>query len=131
MSLRTYGGLFYSRYYISFCNNFKIDSIFCYTLGVKKDDVVSILITLVVGLFLGSYLYVGFFAPRFSVTETSSVQTLDSLTIESEAYGSCGSRCPSFQVIADGTYRFLYYPQGSDTSVIDDGILPLDTQRVD
>jgi hypothetical protein len=95
---------------------------------MKQNDVVSILFTAVIGLIAGASLYVMHFsklvAPDTVPTETS----IDQLTIVSESYGSCGNDCPSFQVVADGSYRYQYAPSQGAEKVIKSGTLPLELQ---
>ncbi len=64
------------------------------------------IVTFVVGMVVGSYLYLYGFAPQYN-TLLKSVETSGELVIVGEAYGGCarGSICPSFQVASDGRYQ--------------------------
>jgi hypothetical protein len=96
---------------------------------MKKNDVLSIIITFVIGFFSGAYLYVAYFATVFTPDEVSTAENVESRSIISESYGGCRTSCPSFQLSYDGTYRFRYFPEVGGEAEIREGILPLDLQR--
>jgi hypothetical protein len=96
---------------------------------MKKQDAMSVMITFVVGFLAGGYLYISHFS---KIIQPDTVQTQDQsseFTIVSEAYGSCGDVCPSFQVVKDGSYRYQFTPAIGQEKTIKSGTLPLDVQR--
>lgn len=98
-------------------------------IAMKRQDTMSILITFVVGFVAGGYLY---FAHFSKILNPDSVQTAESaaeFSIIGEAYGSCTTMCPSFQVLKDGSYRYQFTPQIGQEKIIKSGTLPLDVQR--
>ncbi|MBY0310077.1 hypothetical protein K2Q16_02960 [Patescibacteria group bacterium] len=72
---------------------------------MRRQDIVSILITFVVGVCVGSYLYLYGFSQQFSFFGELTKDT-DALVIVGGAYGGCerGGLCASFQLATDGTY---------------------------
>ena len=73
---------------------------------MKRQDIISSIVTFVVGAVVGSYLYLYGFAPQFK-TLIDSAGSSGQLVIVGEAYGGCsrGSICTSFQVANDGSFR--------------------------
>jgi hypothetical protein len=73
---------------------------------MRRQDIVSIIVTFVVGLLTGGYLYLFGFSQQFSLDELSeSVATPDrDFTMTIEAYGGCdrSGRCPRYVVGSDG-----------------------------
>jgi hypothetical protein len=95
---------------------------------MKQNDLVSILFTAGVGLIAGAFLYVAHFSKLIGSDNVPTERTIEKLTIISEAYGGCGSDCPSFQVVADGSYRYQYAPAVGAEKIIKSGTLPLEVQ---
>ncbi len=63
------------------------------------------------------------------MVDTSDVPTVEELptfTLEGEAYGGCarGDMCPSFIIMNDGTFRFLYTPSAGEKQIVREGDLP-------
>lgn len=96
---------------------------------MKNHDLLSILITFVVGVFVGGYLYTTSFAGFVARLETPDVEKVSEFTIVGEVYGGCREACPSFQVINDGSYRYLYTPYAGADQVVRKGTLPFQLQR--
>lgn len=96
---------------------------------LPRQEIVSILITFVVGFLAGGYLYLNHFSSLISPDDVQDIAEVERLTIISEAYGSCGNECPAFQVKYDGSYRYRYIPElGAEPKIIE-GTLPLNIQR--
>jgi hypothetical protein len=91
---------------------------------MKKQDILSILMTFFVGVVAGSYLFIVGFAPTIATLAVPSQEKLDALVIESDVYGGCRDDCPSFQVLGDGSYRYLYTADVSEPQVIVNGKIP-------
>lgn len=77
---------------------------------MTRQDILSILITLTVGLLAGAYLYVAGFATTFKLPELNTKEAYSKLVIVGKNYGSCEENlsCLSFQVLEDGTYRAIF-----------------------
>jgi hypothetical protein len=91
---------------------------------MKKQDILSIVMTFFVGVLAGSYLYIVGFAPTVATLAVPSQEKLDALVIESDVYGGCRDDCPSFQLLGDGSYRYLYTSDLSEPQSIADGKIP-------
>jgi hypothetical protein len=90
---------------------------------MKRQDILSILITFMVGVVAGGYLYLVGLAPTVATLGVPSQERVESLVIESEVYGGCRDACPSFQVLGDGSYRYLYSVAYDEPQVIQSGSL--------
>lgn len=96
---------------------------------MKKHDVLSILVTFLVGFFAGGYFYLTNFAGFVSAVETPDAEKIAVFTIVADVYGGCRSTCPSFQIQNDGTYRYLYTPAAGEDKVMRKGELPPSVMR--
>ena len=96
---------------------------------MKRQDLLSILITFTVGFMAGGYLYVTHFSKLLNPDSVQTVDAVNELTIIGEAYGSCNEVCPSFQVLKDGSYRYQFTAEVGQEKTIKSGTLPLDVQR--
>ncbi len=80
---------------------------------MKRQDILTILITFTFGLLSGGYLYVVGFAPQMEkvsdVIGTDEKTEYDQLTVVGTRYGGCSraQSCDSFQVRGDGAYSYL------------------------
>lgn len=96
---------------------------------MKKQDKLSILITFVMGIIAGVYLYIVGFTPLFYDDGVSDEKELAAFTIVGEAYGGCRNTCPTFRVTNDGSYRYFFTPGVGQSQVLRDGRLPFAIQR--
>ncbi len=96
---------------------------------MEKDDLVSIIITIVIGFIGGGYLYVAHFTKLYGQDEVETQEEQAQFSLVSEAYGGCGTNCPAFQVKNDGTYRYRYYTEVNQPPTVREGTLPLSEQR--
>ena len=98
---------------------------------MKRQDLLTILITFGMGLFLGFYVYLAGFAPTSERVSTAIEEASDSLVITGEAYGGCQrvGNCSTFNIANDGSYRYLYTPLGSNEPVMREGVLPFALQQ--
>lgn len=96
---------------------------------MKKQELVSILVTLVFGFFAGGYLYLNVFTAMIQPDSLETAEELDAFSITSQAYGGCRSNCPAFRLMADGSYRYQYVPSIGAAPVVRSGTLPLRLQR--
>lgn len=74
------------------------------------QDKISILVTFVIGGFVGAYVYVAGFAPTYRLPEAVTQDRYTDLVIVADSYGACAETesCLSFQLLQDGSYRALY-----------------------
>jgi hypothetical protein len=96
---------------------------------MKRQDMLSVLITFVVGFVAGGYLYVSHFSKILNPDSVETAQSASEFTIIGEAYGSCGAQCPSFQTVKDGSYRYQFVAVAGQEKNIKSGTLPLEVQR--
>lgn len=96
---------------------------------MKRQDIVTILFTFVVGFAFGMYLYTIGFMQDFDAPDVQSQQELSDFVLSAEVYGGCRNTCPSFQILADGTYRYLFTPTAGAEQIIRDGTLPRALRR--
>ena len=98
---------------------------------MKPQDKLSILITFVIGMFAGSYLYLAGFATTFNLPEASTKDVYTKLVIVGDSYGECKEdrTCLSFQVLEDGSYRALFDNQDGGDAVIKEGSLSSSLRR--
>lgn len=81
---------------------------------MTHQDKISILVTFVVGMLVGSYLYVTGFAPTYRLPEADQVSAYDGFVIIGDSFGGCEvtNSCISFQLFQNGTYRVIYKRDG-------------------
>ena len=96
--------------------------------NMAKQELLSILITFVVGFFAGSYLYLNYFTPLVVPEGVGTREEQEAFEIVSQAYGGCRSGCPAFRVAADGTYRYQYTETLGADPVLRSGTLPRSIQ---
>lgn len=71
-----------------------------------RQDLISIMITFVLGVGAGFYFYLTGY--NFEFSDVPNEDNYADFSIEGEAYGGCRANgCMSFQVLADGSYRVL------------------------
>ncbi|MEY3783775.1 MAG: hypothetical protein RLZZ230_97 [Candidatus Parcubacteria bacterium] len=91
---------------------------------MKKQDLLSVLITFLFGFFVGVFLYVTGGAEVDKKTQVPVEEKLSEFTIVGDVYGGCRDACPSFQVLSDGSYRYYRTPAAGAESVLRQGSLP-------
>jgi len=96
---------------------------------MKRQDVINIMITFMVGFFAGTYLYVGHFSKLLNPDDVATEEEATEFSITSRAYGSCDPNCPSFQVAKDGSYRYLFVPNIGAERQVREGTIPFNTMR--
>jgi len=98
---------------------------------MKRQDLLNMLFTFVVGIVVGVYVFFAGFAPTTNSIGNVVEDIGDSLEITGEAYGGCDrpGTCPSFNVTDSGEYRYFFTPRGASAQVLREGTLPLDVQR--
>lgn len=96
---------------------------------MKRQDVLSILFTALIGFVGGGYLYVTHFSKLIQPDSVQTESQVEAFTVIGEAYGSCGVDCPSFQILGDGSYRYQYAQSAGAPKSIKSGTVPLKLQR--
>ena len=97
---------------------------------MKKQDALSIIITFLVGVVAGVYMYLGNAAGWLAELATpDATEVATAFVIVGDVYGGCRTACPSFQVSHDGSYRYLYTPAAGAEQVLREGTLPRQLQR--
>ena len=96
---------------------------------MKKQELLSILITLGVGFIAGAFLYLNVFTEMIQPDgDLETIEELEEFSITSQAYGGCRTDCPAFRVNADGSYRYQYVPTVGAQPILRSGTLPLRLQ---
>jgi hypothetical protein len=93
----------------------------------QKSQLLGIAITFVVGLFSGWYLYIFGFSMQFKIFDLQTNMFYDDFAIVGEEYGGCsmaGGNCPSFQLLADGSFRYAPGLGGDNGQGIIVGTMP-------
>jgi hypothetical protein len=91
--------------------------------SMPGQDKVSILLTFVIGLVAGGYVYLTGFATTFVPPEATTEDTYGGLVINGESYGECAASnsCLSFQLLGNGTYRAIYTNPGANDKLSKEG----------
>ena len=76
-----------------------------------RQDILIMIVTFVVAVFAGFYLYLTAFAPQFEELAGQTEEVYEDFVLEGTQYGGdrLGGTPPSFQVLENGTYRYLPY----------------------
>lgn len=100
-------------------------------MAVKRQDILSLLITFSVGLFAGGYLYITGFVPQFSQMLGTTQDSYETFTITSEVYGRCrlDGVCGSFQLLADRSYRYRTFARSRAEQEVLEGALSRSSMR--
>ena len=75
------------------------------------------------------YLFLTGFAPMESKVSLPDAVALAQFVMVSDVYGGCRDACPSFQLVNDGSYRYLYTPTAGAEQIVRQGTLPISLQR--
>ena len=99
---------------------------------MKRQDVLILLITFLVGIITGGYLFLTGFAPQFLAHNGATDTTYSDFSFSGEVYGGCsrGDACPSFQVLMDGSFSYLPLGVVSGTGVINGNLSKLLMQEL-
>ncbi len=93
-------------------------------LGFKRQDVLALLITFMFGVFTGGYLYLTAFAPQFDTFTGNTEAIYEDLVVVGNQYGGFRGVPPSFQVLKDGSFRYLGFAETTETAVAKEGVVP-------
>lgn len=94
--------------------------------GAKKQDIVIMIGTFFVGIFAGGYFYTTAFAPQFDELTGQTEEVYADFVIEGSQYGGdrAGGTAPSFQLLENGSFRYLPYVVEGDTVEAKEGVVP-------
>ncbi|MCU0678258.1 MAG: hypothetical protein MUF19_01570 [Candidatus Pacebacteria bacterium] len=83
---------------------------------IKKQDKLMVLSALLVGVISGSYLYLVGFAPEFQSGQgVATEEEVTDFLIVGEMYGGMRAGLPpSFQIEADGSYRYIPFSDNTE-----------------
>ncbi len=86
---------------------------------MTHQDKISVLITFVIGVLIGGYLYLTGFATTFLIPSVDEVDVYEQLVITGDSYGECAldNGCLSFQVLGDRSYRAVFDSTGEQRVV--------------
>ncbi len=84
------------------------------------------IMTFVVGIISGFYLYVTAFAPQFDEFMGQTEEVYEDFVLQGNQYGGdrMGGTAPSFQVLENGSYRYLPYTEEGGVADVQEGVLP-------
>lgn len=93
--------------------------------GFKRHELLSLLITFGVGMVAGGYLYLTGFAPQFEEYSGQTDAVYEDLVIVGESYGGMRrDSAPSFQLLNDGTFRYLAATPFDESQIVKEGSVP-------
>lgn len=75
------------------------------------------------GLVAGGYIYLTGFAGFVQNLAVPDSEKVNQFVIVGDSYGGCRSYCPSFQVQADGSYRYLFTPEIGQPEALREGTI--------
>ncbi len=86
----------------------------------KKQDIIVLISSFIIGIIAGSYFFISGFAPTFEEAElpsNNSTTATDALVIESEQYGGLrvAGSVPTFRLTNDGVYRYVPLTPAGET----------------
>tara|TARA_B100001989_G_C24397431_1_gene392403 strand:+ start:117 stop:623 length:507 start_codon:yes stop_codon:yes gene_type:complete len=94
-----------------------------------KQDWLSVVITLIAGIFTGAYFYTTGFLPLVNNGVADDRIALTEFSVTADMYGGCRNVCPSFHVNNDGEYRVIYGADDNGERLTREGVLPLNISR--
>jgi hypothetical protein len=92
----------------------------------SKQDLIIMVMTFFVGIFAGFYLYTTAFAPEFDEFVGQTEEVYDDFVVEGTQYGGdrMGGAAPSFQLLENGSYRYLPYVGPDEVAEAQEGSIP-------
>ena len=92
----------------------------------RTQDLVVMFMTFIVGACAGFYLYVTAFAPKFDEFMGQTDEVYEDFVVEGAQYGGdrMGGTAPSFQLLENGTFRYLPYSPAGESMEAKEGVLP-------
>jgi hypothetical protein len=92
----------------------------------SRQDYLVMIMTFVVGIISGFYLYTTAFAPQFDEFMGTTEEVYEDFVLEGSQYGGdrMGGTAPSFQLLENGSFRYLPYVNEGEVAVAKEGLLP-------
>lgn len=92
---------------------------------MKRQDIINIVVTFIVGVIVGAYLFVYGFNPQYEQV-TNWTEEVGTFSVAGEAYGGCkrGGICASFQITDRGAYKTFPAVSAGEERIPTEGILP-------
>ncbi len=93
---------------------------------MTRQDFLIMIVTFVVAVCAGFYLYMTAFAPQFEELTGQTEEVYEDFVIEGSQYGGdrMGGTAPSFQVLENGSFRYLPYTNEGETADVKEGVVP-------
>lgn len=91
-----------------------------------SQDILIMIVTFIVAVCAGLYLYLTAFAPQFDDLTGQTEEVYEDFVLEGTQYGGdrMGGTAPSFQVLENGTYRYLPYTTEGEVAEAKEGTVP-------
>lgn len=91
-----------------------------------RQDILIMIVTFVVGVSAGFYLYMTAFAPQFEEFSGQTEEVYEDFVLEGAQYGGdrMGGTSPSFQILENGSFRYLPYTQQGEITDAKEGVVP-------
>lgn len=96
---------------------------------MNGKEISSILFTFIVGFCVGVYFYFSGFMQSHDAPDVRTQEEFSEFTLVAEVYGGCRNTCPSFQILKDGSYRYLFTPGVGEDQIIREGTLPRELRK--
>ncbi len=90
----------------------------------KRQDVITLLITFVFGICTGGYLYLTAFAPQLDKLTGNTEAIYEDFVVVGNQYGGFRGTAPSFQVLKDGSFRYVGFAETAGAGVPKEGTVP-------
>ncbi len=96
------------------------------TRDATKQDIVIMIVTFIVAVCAGFYLYLTAFAPQFEDFTGQTEEVYEEFMIVGSQYGGdkMGGTAPSFQVLQNGSYRYIPYTSEGAVVEAKEGSIP-------
>ena len=91
-----------------------------------RQDILIMIVTFIVAICAGFYLYLTAFAPQFEELTGQTEEVYEDFVLEGSQYGGdrMGGTAPSFQVLQNGSYRYLPYTSEGQVAQAKEGSIP-------
>jgi hypothetical protein len=91
-----------------------------------KQEIAIMITTFVVGVIAGFYLYTTGFAPQFDGLTGQTEEVYEDFVLEGTQYGGdrMGGTAPSFQLLENGSFRYLPYTSEGEVAEAKEGLVP-------
>ncbi len=97
--------------------------------GLKKNDLIGMIITAVVGFSSGVFLYVIHFSKLAEPDPVAEQEDVLEFSVIGEVYGGCTDACPRFRVENNGAYIYRFTRDRLEGELVREGFIPLSIKR--